>query len=60
MTRTRSRLSAASALPSSAARCTSVIRREAWGSVTRVSAKPTVPRRDVTSAAMSLTTWADG
>ncbi len=59
-TRTRSRLSAASALPSSAARCTWVIRRAAYGSVVRVSPNQTVPRSGVTSAAMSLTTWAEG
>lgn len=56
----RSMLSAASALPSSAARCTSPMSRAASGSRTLVSAKPTVPRSRVVSAAMSLITCADG
>lgn len=60
VTATRSSVSAAKALPSSAARSTWCTRPTAYGSSITGLTNPGVPRRVVVSAAISATTSTDG
>ncbi|CAM5582241.1 hypothetical protein STENM223S_03411 [Streptomyces tendae] len=60
VTTTRSRVSAASALPSSVARSTWWTSRTVYGSSRTGVTKPGVPRRVVVSAAIAATTSGDG